>query len=168
MTETKDIRSWYPQILLRQERRRVHIHINGVPVFIKGGNWGMSEYMLRCRENDYKTRIELHKEMNFNMIRNWLGSVTDDEFYQYCDEYGLMVWDDFWINSNPTLPYDLNAFNNNMVEKIKRVRNHPCIAVWCGDNEGTPEPPLEGWMAENHRTFDHGDRYFQGRPTTTV
>ena len=95
------------------------------------------------------------------MIRNWLGSVTDDEFYEACDKYGIMVWDDFWINSNPNLPYDLNVFNNNMMEKIKRVRNHPSIAVWCGDNESNPQPPLEGWMAENIRTFDGGDRYFQ-------
>ena len=47
------------------------------------------------------------------------------------------------------------------MEKIKRVRNHPSIAVWCGDNESNPQPPLEGWMAENIRTFDGGDRYFQ-------
>ena len=47
------------------------------------------------------------------------------------------------------------------MEKIKRFRNHACIAVWCGDNEGTPEPPLTGWMAENIRTFDGGDRHFQ-------
>ena len=140
-----------------------HLYINGVPVFVKGADWGMSEYMLRCRGEEYETKIRLHNEMNFNMIRNWLGSVTDEEFYKYCDKYGIMVWDDFWINSNPNLPYDLNAFNNNMIEKIKRVRNHPCVAVWCGDNEGTPEPPLTGWMAENIKTFDGGDRYFQPR-----
>ncbi len=138
-----------------------HIYVNGVPIFVKGANWGMSEYLLRCRGEEYDTKIRLHKEMNFNMIRNWLGSTTDDEFYQYCDKYGIMVWDDFWINSNPNLPYDLNAFNNNMIEKIKRVRNHPCIAVWCGDNEANPQPPLEGWMRENVKTFDGGDRYFQ-------
>lgn len=138
-----------------------HIHINGMPIFVKGANWGMSEYMLRCRDEEYETKIRLHHEMHFNMIRNWLGSVTDEEFYQYCDKYGIMVWDDFWINSSPNLPYDLNVFNNNMIEKIKRVRNHPCVAVWCGDNEGTPEPPLTGWMAENIRTFDGGDRHFQ-------
>lgn len=138
-----------------------HIHINGVPIFVKGANWGMSEYMLRCRGKEYETKIRLHHEMHFNMIRNWLGSVTDEDFYDYCDKYGIMVWDDFWINSNPNLPYDLNAFNNNMIEKIKRVRNHPCVAVWCGDNEATPQPPLTGWMAENVRTFDGGDRYFQ-------
>lgn len=95
------------------------------------------------------------------MIRNWLGSVTDEEFYEACDKYGIMVWDDFWINSNPNLPYDLNVFNNNMMEKIKRIRNHPSVAVWCGDNESNPQPPLEGWMAENIKTFDGGDRYFQ-------
>lgn len=48
-----------------------------------------------------------------------------------------------------------------MIEKIKRVRNHPSLAVWCGDNESNPQPPLEGWMAENIKTFDGGDRYFQ-------
>lgn len=55
----------------------------------------MSEYMLRCRGEEYDTKVRLHKEMNFNMIRNWLGSVTDDEFYEACDKYGIMVWDDF-------------------------------------------------------------------------
>lgn len=144
-----------------KEGQYLHIYINDIPVFVKGANWGMSEYMLRCRGAEYDTKVRLHKEMNFNMIRNWLGSVTDDEFYEACDKYGIMVWDDFWINSNPNLPYDLNVFNNNMMEKIKRVRNHPSIAVWCGDNESNPQPPLEGWMAENIRTFDGGDRYFQ-------
>ena len=121
----------------------------------------MSEYMLRSNPEHIRTLVKLNKEMNFNMIRNWLGSVTEKQFYESCDEYGLMIWDDFWINSNTNLPYDLNAFNNNMMEKIKRFRNHASIAVWCGDNEGTPEPPLTGWMAENIRTFDGGDRYFQ-------
>lgn len=140
-----------------------HIHCNGVPIFVKGANWGMSEYMLRCRGAEYDTKIRLHYEMNYNMIRNWLGSTTDDEFYECCDRYGIMVWDDFWINSGKTLPNDLNVFNANMVEKIKRVRNHPCVAVWCGDNEGTPEPPLVGWMAEDIKTFDGGERWFQAR-----
>lgn len=161
ISESKEVRFGIRKYTYDKEGGVFHIHINGVPIFVKGANWGMSEYMLRCRDKEYKTKIQLHQEMNFNMIRNWLGSVTDEEFYDYCDEYGIMVWDDFWINSNPNLPYDLNVFNNNVIEKIKRVRNHPCIAVWCGDNEATPQPPLAGWMAENIRTFDGGDRYFQ-------
>ncbi len=144
----------------------LHFHINGTPIFIKGGNWGMSEYLLRCRGDEYDTKVRLHKEMNFNMIRNWLGSTTDNEFYEACDKYGIMVWDDFWINSNPNVPNDLATFNHNMIEKIKRVRNHPSIAVWCGDNEGFPQPPLLGWMIENIKTFDNNDRYFQANSNT--
>ena len=161
VSETRDVSFGIKKYTYDKKDNTFHIHVNGVPVFVKGANWGMSEYMLRCRGAEYDTKIQLHKEMNFNMIRNWLGSTTDDEFYEACDKYGLMVWDDFWINSNPNLPYDLNVFNNNMMEKIKRVRNHPSVAVWCGDNESNPQPPLEGWMAENIKTFDGGDRYFQ-------
>lgn len=139
----------------------LHISVNGTPVFIKGGDWGMSEYMLRCRGTEYDTKLRLHKEMNFNMIRNWIGSVTDEEFYDACDKYGMMVWDEFWLNSNPNLPADINCFNANAIEKIKRERNHPSIAVWCADNEGWPEPPLNNWLREDVRVFDAGDRWYQ-------
>ncbi|MGN7720478.1 discoidin domain-containing protein [Chitinophaga sp. 22620] len=139
----------------------LHIHINGRRIFVKGGNWGMSEYMLRCRGGEYDTKVKLHKEMNFNMIRNWIGSTTDEEFYTACDKYGILVWDDFWLNSHPNLPRDVFAFNRNAVEKIKRLRNHPSIAVWCGDNEGYPLPPLNGWLRENVAAFDGNDRLYQ-------
>ncbi|RYY35751.1 MAG: beta-mannosidase [Sphingobacteriaceae bacterium] len=139
----------------------LHIAINGKQVFIKGGNWGMSEYMLRCRGDEYDAKVRLHKEMNFNMIRNWIGHTTDEEFYEACDKYGLMIWDEFWLNSNPNLPADINAFNANAIEKIKRVRNHPSIAMWCADNEGWPEPPLSNWLKEDIQVFDGGDRYYQ-------
>lgn len=141
--------------------RVLHLAINGKPLFIKGGNWGMSEYMLRCRGEEYDTRIRLHKEMNFNMIRNWIGSTTDEEFYEACDKYGIMVWDEFWLNSNPNLPADIHVFNANAIEKVKRFRNHPSIAVWCADNEGWPEPPLSNWLKEDIQTFDGGDRMYQ-------
>ena len=136
------------------------LKINGHPVFVKGGNWGMSEYMLRCRGAEYDLKVRLHKEMNYNMIRNWIGSTTDEDFYEACDKYGIMVWDDFWLNSHNNLPDDVFAFNKNAVEKIKRLRNHPCIAVWCGDNEGYPLPPLDGWLREDVKTFDAGDRLY--------
>jgi hypothetical protein len=139
----------------------LHISVNGERIFIKGGNWGMSEYLLRCRGNEYDLKMELHREMNYNMVRNWIGSVTDEEFYDACDKYGIMVWDDFWLNSHPNLPTDVFAFNHNAVEKIKRLRNHASIAVWCGDNEGYPLPPLNGWLRENVKTFDGADRWYQ-------
>jgi len=139
----------------------LHIRINGEKIFVRGGNWGMSEFLLRCRGAEYDVKVRLHREMNLNMIRNWIGSVTDEEFYDACDKYGIMVWDDFWLNSHPNLPDDIYAFNRNAVEKIKRVRNHPSIAVWCGDNEGYPLPPLNGWLREDVKTFDGEDRLYQ-------
>ncbi|WEK34095.1 MAG: discoidin domain-containing protein [Candidatus Pseudobacter hemicellulosilyticus] len=138
----------------------LHISVNGERIFIKGGNWGMSEYLLRCRGEEYDLKVSLHQQMNYNMIRNWIGSVTDEEFYDACDKYGIMVWDDFWLNSHPNLPNDVFAFNHNAVEKIRRLRNHASIALWCGDNEGYPLPPLNGWLRENVKTFDGGDRWY--------
>lgn len=138
----------------------LHISVNGEKIFVKGGNWGMSEYLLRCRGAEYDLKLRLHKEMNYNMIRNWIGSVTDEEFYDACDKYGVMVWDDFWLNSHPNLPNDVLSFNANAVEKIKRLRNHPSIAMWCGDNESYPQPPLDGWLREDVKTFDAGDRQY--------
>ena len=139
----------------------LHIKVNGERIFVKGGNWGMSEYLLRCRGAEYDWKVLLHREMHLNMIRNWIGSTTDDEFYDACDKYGIMVWDDFWLNSHPNLPDDIFAFNKNAVGKITRFRNHPCIAVWCGDNESYPLPPLNSWLREDVRTFDGGDRLYQ-------
>lgn len=138
-----------------------HIRVNGERIFVRGGSWGMSEYLLRCRGAEYDLKVKLHKEMHYNMIRNWIGSTTDEAFYDACDKYGIMVWDDFWLNSHPNLPDDVFAFNANAVEKIKRLRNHPSIAVWCGDNEGTPLPPLNGWLREDVSAFDGGDRWYQ-------
>ena len=143
-----------------------NIYVNGKRTFLKGGNWGMSEYLLRCRGNEYDTKVRLHKEMNFNIIRNWMGSVTDEEFYDACDRYGILVWDDFWLNSKIGLPEFPEDFNRNAVEKIIRLRNHPSIVVWCGENEGTPGTypsgeSLDKNLAEFVKKYDGGDRHYQ-------
>lgn len=138
-----------------------HLRVNGKRIFVKGGNWGMSEYLLRCRGAEYDYKVLLHHEMHYNMIRNWIGSTTDEAFYEACDKYGIMVWDDFWLNSHPNLPTDLKAFETNVDEKIRRLRNHPSIAVWCGDNEGTPLPPLNDSIRASVRALDQDDRWYQ-------
>lgn len=119
------------------------VYVNNVPILIKGGNWGMSDYMLKVRGKDYDTRIRLHREMNFNMIRNWTGEVTDEAFYDYCDKYGIMVWDDFWLNNFGPID-SLNIFKSNAIEKVKRLRDHPSVVIWCGANEGIPGGDLKG------------------------
>jgi len=139
----------------------LHVYVNGTKVFLKGGDWGMSEYMLRCRGKEYDTKLKYHKEMNFNVVRNWIGSTTDEDFYDACDKYGMMIWDDFWLNSINNLPTDITTFNNNAIEKIKRFRNHPSIMLWCGDNEGYPNAPLNGWLKEDISAYDGNDRKYQ-------
>lgn len=139
----------------------LHIAVNGTRIFLKGGNWGMSEYMLRCRGEEYDTKLRFHKEMNMNMIRNWLGSTTDEEFYEACDRYGMLVWDDFWLNSGIGLPREMPRFNTNVIEKIKRYRNHACLALWCGENEGVPLEPANTFLKESVAQYDLNDRMYQ-------
>jgi hypothetical protein len=139
----------------------LHFFVNGVRVFPKGGSWGMAEFMLRCNAADYDTKLRFHKEENFNMIRNWMGMTPDEAFYGACDKYGIMVWDEFWLNSSGGMPADVNIFRANTIEKIKTFRNHPSIALWCGMNEGTPAEPLNNWLRSDIQTYDHGDRYYQ-------
>ncbi|WP_158826895.1 glycoside hydrolase family 2 protein [Mucilaginibacter lacusdianchii] len=124
----------------------MRLYVNDVPILVKGGNWGMSDYMLKVRGKDYDTRLRFHKEMNFNMIRNWTGEVTDEAFYQYCDKYGIMVWDDFWLNNLGGID-SLEMFKANAIEKVKKFRNHPSIVIWCGANEGVPEGNSNGRLS---------------------
>jgi len=139
----------------------LHFHVNGVRVFPKGGNWGMAEFMLRCHGKDYDTRLRFHREMHFNMIRNWMGMTADEAFYDACDRSGMMVWDEFWLNSGGSLPSDVHVYRANAIEKIKQVRSHACVALWCGENEGDPPAPLNDWLRADLLTYDGGDRRYQ-------
>lgn len=135
--------------------------INGQRIYLKGGDWGMSEYLLRCHGKDYETKIKLHKDMNYNIIRLWTGCVTDDEFYDYCDKYGIMVWNDFWLYvafNNVAQP---EAFKANALDKVRRLRNHPSIALWCGANETHPAPDLDHYLREVVAVEDHNDRMYK-------
>lgn len=136
------------------------LYVNGQRVFVKGGNWGMSEYLLRCHGAEYEPKIRLHKEMNYNMIRLWTGCVTDDEFYDYCDRYGIMVWNDFWLYVawNDVVQHD--AFKANARDKVRRLRNHPCIAVWCGANETHPVADLDEALRMIVMEEDGNDRLY--------
>ncbi len=147
-------------------KKVLNFYVNGVRVFAKGGNWGMAEFMLRCRGRDYDTRLRFHKEMNFNMIRNWIGMTTDEAFYDACDRNGVMVWDDFWLHSTRGLPSNLEVFRANAIEKIKQVRNHASVALWCGENENTPTEPLNDWLRADIQTYDAGDRRYQPQSNT--
>ncbi|GAV63161.1 Glyco_hydro_2 domain-containing protein/Glyco_hydro_2_C domain-containing protein/Glyco_hydro_2_N domain-containing protein [Cephalotus follicularis] len=123
--------------------------VNGQPMFIRGGNWILSDGLLRLSGNRYKTDIKFHADMNFNMIRCWGGGLAErPEFYHYCDIYGLLVWQEFWITgdvdgrgvplSNPNGPLDHDLFMLCARDTVKLLRNHPSLALWVGGNEQVP------------------------------
>ncbi len=147
----------------KKENTAFVVYVNGKKVYCKGGNWGMSEFMLRQKKQEYDLRIKLHRDMHFNMIRCWTGCVTDEEFYDACDKYGIMVWDDFWLTGpyvGLTGPNDKAEFLANARDKVIRLRNHPCQAVWCADNEGWPYDELNDALRDIVKVYDGGDRLY--------
>ena len=121
------------------------LSVNGVRVFCKGGNWGMDDAMKRIPRERLEAQIRMHKQANYTMIRNWVGQSTNEDFYELCDKYGIMLWDEFF-QPNPSdgpNPTDLNLYVANVREKILRYRNHAAIAVWCARNEGYPPANID-------------------------
>ena len=120
------------------------ISVNGVPVFIRGGDWGLDEAMKRIPRARLDAEIHLHQMAHMNMIRNWVGQSTSEAFYELCDKYGILIWDEFF-QPNPSdgpNPDDLKTYLANVKDKILRVRDHPSIALWCARNEGYPPPEI--------------------------
>ncbi|HUX28191.1 MAG TPA: glycoside hydrolase family 2 TIM barrel-domain containing protein [Terracidiphilus sp.] len=121
------------------------ISVNGVLVFIRGGDWGLDEAMKRIPRERLEAQIRMHKLANLNLIRNWVGQSTGEDFYELCDKYGIMVWDEFF-QPNPgdgPNPDDIPTYMTNVRDKILRLRNHPSIVLWCARNEGDPPPEID-------------------------
>jgi hypothetical protein len=121
------------------------ISVNGVPVFIRGGDWGLDEAMKRIPRERLDAQIHMHQLANLNLIRNWVGQSTSEDFYELCDKYGILVWDEFF-QPNPDdgpNPTDLDTYIANVRDKILHFRNHPSIALWCARNEGPPPPEID-------------------------
>lgn len=137
------------------------IRCNGQRIFCRGGNWGMDDGMKRVSPARLKPALQLHKDAGFNMIRNWTGETTEELFYALCDEYGMLVWNDFWlstegVNQNAN---DEKLFIDNARETVKRFRNHPSIAVWCPRNEGYAPASLNNALVEIV-TQEDGTRHY--------
>lgn len=121
------------------------LSVNGVPVFCKGGDWGMDEALKRIGLKRLDAQVRMHKLANYTMIRNWVGQSTSESFYDLCDKYGILVWDEFF-QPNPSdgpNPDDAGLYLANVREKMLRFRSHPSIALWCARNEGDPPPAID-------------------------
>ena len=125
--------------------------VNGKPLFMRGADWiPASSYpgvLARSEGNDrYAELLKQAKDANMNMIRVWGGGLYEHEaFYNYCDQLGLLVWQDFMFACN-IYPGDQAFMDNVKVEaeeQVRRLRHHACIATWCGNNE--VHNGLEDW-----------------------
>jgi Glycosyl hydrolase 2 galactose-binding domain-like/Exo-beta-D-glucosaminidase Ig-fold domain/Glycosyl hydrolases family 2/Glycosyl hydrolases family 2, TIM barrel domain len=142
------------------------ISVNGVPVFIRGGNWGLDEAMKRIPRTRLETLIRLHKSANLNLIRNWVGQSTSEDFYSLCDKYGILVWDEFF-QPNPSDgpdPTDIPTYIANVRDKVLRFRNHPSIMLWCARNEGYPPPEIDAELRKVLAELEPTRRY---QPSST-
>lgn len=134
------------------------ISCNGKRILIRGVNWGMDEGLLRCDREGFMKRVGMEKDMNFNLIRDWAGNLDKPEFYDVCDELGIMVWEEFGI-ANGLMPDDPIMWLKNARDRFFRRRNRTCVALWCTCNESTPEDPMLTEMPRLAEQLD-GTRIF--------
>ncbi len=143
------------------------ISVNGVKVFIRGGDWGLDEALKRIPRARLDAEIHMHALANMNMIRNWVGQSTSEDFYELCDQYGILIWDEFF-QPNPSdgpNPDDLDIYLANVKDKILRYRNHPSIALWCARNEGYPPPAIHDALSKMIPELDPARLY---QPSSTA
>lgn len=130
----------------------LYFELNGKPVFMKGANYIPSDNFLpRVTDEKYERTILDAKNANMNMLRVWGGGIYENDiFYDLCDEYGILVWQDFMF-ACALYPGD-EAFVENVrqeaIDNVRRLRNHPCIALWCGNNENQDAWFGWGWKRE--------------------
>jgi beta-mannosidase len=128
---------------LRQERdesgKSFTFLINGTRVFAKGGNWIPADsFPSRISKDKYRELLESVRDTNMNMLRVWGGGIYEsDDFYDLCDEMGILVWQDFMFGCSlyPGDPAFLENVRQEANDNVKRLRNHPSIVIWVGNNE---------------------------------
>lgn len=122
-----------------------YLELNGVPVFMKGANYIPNDNFLpRVTKEIYEKTVLDAVNANMNMLRVWGGGTYENDiFYDLCDQYGILVWQDFMFACSmyPSEGKYLESVRHEAIDNIKRLRNHPSIALWCGNNEA-----YDGWF----------------------
>ncbi|NLX05808.1 MAG: hypothetical protein GXY33_11765 [Phycisphaerae bacterium] len=117
--------------------------VNGVRVFLKGWNWAPIRQLYGRRHLEaYRRRLELAREAHCVLLRVWGGGLVErPEFYDLCDQFGILVWQETFMSSccidnHPsTDPRYIQLLKNEAEQVIPQCRNHPSLAIWCGGNE---------------------------------
>ncbi|MGW8144099.1 MAG: beta-mannosidase [Anaerolineales bacterium] len=142
---------------------------NGVPFFAKGSNWIPADtFVTRVTEEDYRRLLQAAKDTHQNMLRVWGGGIYEsDTFYKLCDQMGITIWQDFMFGC-ATYPTFEDDFMVNVAEEanqqIKRLRHHPSLALWCGNNELEQGLVADEWTDTTMSWADYGKLYDQLLP----
>jgi len=140
--DVKKLKTGIRTIELVQERdkqgKSFYFRLNGKPVFMMGANYIPPDHFPDRAELKKKQLLEDCADANFNMLRVWGGGVYEsDEFYQLCDSLGILLWQDFMFSCAlyPSSPEFLQSVQEEVKQQSRRLRNHPSMALWCGNNE---------------------------------
>lgn len=116
-------------------------HINGHPFFVKGTNWMPIDALADVRPERYEWNLSLARDAGIQMIRVWGGGIIEpDVFYELCDRYGILVWQDFPLTCGwKAAGINRGLWKNTVEWAVYRLRNHPSLAFWCGGNEFPPD-----------------------------
>ena len=141
MADEVSTRSGLRSVVLNKDRdslgRKFEFIVNGIPVFAKGASIvPFDHFPTRMTTERYRHFLQAAVDAHMDMLRLWGGGYYEtQEFYDLCDELGIMVWQDFMF-ANATPPSFLKEDIAKEIDyQVRRLRNHPCIAVWCGNNE---------------------------------
>ncbi|HVH89264.1 MAG TPA: glycoside hydrolase family 2 protein, partial [Terriglobales bacterium] len=137
------VRTGLRSLVLRRDPdhwgRSMEFVINGIPIFGKGADViPFDSFPTRVTEATYRQILQSAHDANMNMVREWGGGIYEmDDFYNICDELGLIIWQDFMFGGD-MYPGDAEFLENvrqEAIDQVKRLRNHPSIVIWCGNNE---------------------------------
>ena len=126
---------------------------NDLPIYINGANWIPAEniFLSQLKREDYRNMLKNAKDANMNMLRVWGGGIYEsDDFYELCDSMGIYIWQDFMF-AGGMYPGDQHFIQNvkeEVKQQIKRLRHHPCIVLWCGNNEIDEAWKNWGWQSQ--------------------
>ena len=139
--------------------------VNGTPIFCKGGDWIPSDSIYaRVSDHKYEVLIKEAVDANFNALRIWGGGMYEkDVFYELCDKHGILLWHDFMFACS-TYPDHRESFREEVRKEMeyqtKRLRNHPCMGIWCGNNEDHEiffqDEDHKGWGLDYSREKQYG------------
>ena len=143
-----------------------YFKINGIPTFMKGVNYIPQDvFTPRVKADDYEEILQSAVDANMNMVRVWGGGIYEEDiFYDLCDKYGLLVWQDFMF-ACAMYPGDeefLNSVKEEAIYNVKRIRTHPSLALWCGNNEVLSAWENWGWKKSiiNEQSQEIADKIY--------